>query len=36
MSTQIGEVESFLPAEDEHQGGTFAGEAGRPRPTGLG
>jgi hypothetical protein len=36
LSTQIGEGESCLPAEDEHPGVLFVGEAGRPGPTGLG
>jgi hypothetical protein len=36
LSTQIGEEESCLPAEDGHRGVLFVGEAGRPGPTDLG
>jgi hypothetical protein len=35
-STQIERLENCLPAEDEHRGVYFIGEAGRPGPTGLG
>jgi hypothetical protein len=35
-STQIETGRSCLPAEDEHRGVHFIGEAGRPGPTGLG
>jgi hypothetical protein len=35
-STQTKRWESCLPAEDEHQGVHFIGEAGRPGPTVLG
>jgi hypothetical protein len=36
LSTQMEEGESYLPAEDGHQGVPFIGQAGRPGPTGLG